>query len=1150
MSLRFIYGRAGTGKSYRCIEEICNKAKENVDHPLVLLVPEQISFRAEKALIQKIRATGINNIHVLSFKRLAFTVFNEVGGITRRHMDTTGKAMVLSKVINEVREELTVFGQVSKQRGFIDTIGNVITEFKRHNITLEVLGDIKEKIKDNPLLNDKIADVSLIYTGFQSKLNSGYFDPEDDLTILYEKIDESKFLKGAELWIDEFSGFTPQQYNIIGKLLKNCKNINITLPYSGDEVESDGDVTNAFYSIYVTENKIRKIAQDYGYYPNNNVYLKINHRFKNSEELSFLEKNYFNVGVKSYEAPCRDIKIFKAQNSYSEVEYIAGDILKLVREEGLRFNDIAVITRDLSSYEDITKVIFKEYEIPYFLDKKRDISGNPLVIYITSLLEIFIKNWNDIAVLRYIKTTFNELSLDEIDLLENYVLQYGIKHKKRWIDESYWKENEKYPDIIGIRNKVIEPLIELSDSLKGKRTIKDTCTNLYNYLIKCNIHEKIEGYIEVFKEEKNLNLADEYSSIWNLIMDLLDQLVEVLGEEVVTLEEFNNVFSMGIAQQEMGLIPPSLDQVIIGTVERIRTQEIKALYILGVNDGVFPKMSNDEGIFNDSDRVTFAESGISVADNTLQQAFAEQFLIYNTITLPQNHLCISYPIADMDGRAKRYSVIIPRFKAIYKNLKEESNIVKNANGTFQMKEVLAKVPTFNKLIEEMRKHIEGEAIHPIWKEVYKYFLSNEEYTETTKKVISGFAYNNAVEQIKSEKIRKLYGNSFSVSKIERYAHCPFAFFVQYGLKAKERKVYSFAPPDLGNFLHKGLEKFSEIVEKENETWGYLEDSFCSDAIDQVIEYLLSMEENSILISSKRHEYVTKRLKRVLLRMVLVINEQMNRGNFKPLGYEISFGSRPEDNYPPIEITLSSGEKLTLEGKIDRVDKAEIQGENYYRVIDYKSGKTELNLNEVYEGLQIQLLTYLDAILTLEKTLNMQDTNPAAMLYLSIDDPLVEEKKSLTEEELKEEILKSMKMRGLVIKDVNVVKEMDSKIEGGGTSSIIPASLKKSKDNEGDAEFSERGTSAISYKGFEALRDHMKENIVKICEDMLSGIIDIEPCKTGENSQCDYCQYKSICQFDSSLGINKYKVPKAKSKKDVLSIIENKMLKEGDERSGE
>lgn len=1149
MSIRFIYGRSGTGKSYTCTEEIYNRVKEGGTHPLILVVPEQLSFRAEKSLIQRIGATGINNVHVLSFKRLAFTVFSEVGGIAHNHMNSTGKAMIINKILQEIREDLSIFGKISKQRGFVDTVSEVITELKRHNVTPEVLGELKEKVVDNTLLFHKLSDIALIYNSFQKKLNTGYFDPEDDLNLLYEKLEESKFLKGAEFWIDEFSGFTPQQYNVIGKLFKVGKNVNITLPYSGKEIRNKEDETNPFYPIFITESTLTNIAQDYGYYPKNPLYLKVNHRFENSSELAFLERNYFNIGVKAFEEKTEDIKIFKAQNSYVEIEYIAKDILKLVREKGLRFNDIAVVTRDLESYEEITKVIFNEYEIPHFIDNKKDVSGNPLVIYITSILEVFIRSWSDVAVLRYIKAGFNRLSIEEVDLLENYVLEYGIKSKKRWTEDKFWRESEKYPKIIELRDKAVGSLFSLQKLLKGEKTVKGITTNLFNFLKEGNVYEKVEQYIEVFKAEDNLLLVEEYSSIWNLIIEIMDQLVEVLGDEEVTLEEFNSIFTMGIIQNQMGLIPPSLDSVIVGSAERIRTHEIKALYVVGVNDGVFPRSSNDEGLFNDSDRLLFQSNGVSMADNSLQQAFAEQFLIYNTLTLPRKYLCITYPIADTEGRAKRYSIIIPRLKAIFKRITEESSIGVEYNKEENYEDLVAKTPAFNHLISKIREYIEEDKIHPIWQEAYRYFKEHENYKEITNKVLSGFSYTNAVEEIKSEKIRKLYGNNFSVSKIERYAHCPFAYFVQYGLRAKERKVYTFAPPDLGNFLHKGLEKFSEIVEGENKVWGNLEEEFFNKAIDEVIEYLVSIDENFILSSSKRHEYVIKRLKRVLHRMVLIIDEQMDRGNFKPLGYEISFGSRPDNDYPPIEITLSNGERLTLEGKIDRVDKGEVNGESYYRVVDYKSGNTELNLHEVYNGLQIQLLTYLDAILTLEKTFKKENTNPAAMLYLSIDDPLIQAKKQLSDEELKEEMLKSLKMHGLIIRDLEVVREMDMTLEEGGASSVIPVTLKKPKKGEEEPEFSDRGTSAITYGGFEVLKAHMKENVAKICEEMLSGNISIEPCKKTSTTQCDFCDFLSICQFDSTLGLNKYNTPKLMSKKDILEVIEEEAKVKGDESDG-
>lgn len=1146
MGIRFIYGRSGTGKSYTCIEEIYKKSFDN-KKPLILIVPEQLSFRAEKALIEKIGATGINNVHLLSFKRLAFTVFNEVGGVTHKYMNDTGKAIIVGRSIEEVKDDLSIFKKATKQKGFVDKIIGVLTEFKRHKITPQILRDLKENVDESSLLVDKLSDVEAIYSRFQDKLNQGYFDPEDNLTILKEKIENSDFLKGSEVWIDEFNGFTPQQYDIIGKLLKVCINVNVTIPYGGYEVVDKNDETNPYYPIYTTEEKLTKLAQDYGYYPKNNLHLSIGHRFKESEELAFLEKNYFNNRGQSFEKTTENIRIFKAQNPYGEIEYVAKEILKLVREKNFRYRDIIVISRDLENYKDIARVIFEEYEIPFFIDDKEDIASNPLVVYITSLLNIFSKGFRDNSIINYFKSGFANLSTEEVDLLENYILEYGIKTRKKWVDENneYWRNTPRYENIVEIKNKGINPIIKLEKELKGKRSVKDICSSIYKFLVDNRVYESVNEYIEKFKKDNNLLLVDEYSSIWNMFIELLDQFVNILGEDVVTVEEFNSVLSMGISHNKMGLIPTSMDQVVIGSAERIKAQEVKVAIVVGVNDGVLPRITGDEGLFNDNDRIVFKNNNISVADNSFELAFGEQYLIYNLLSIASNLLYVTYPIADLEGKTKRYSMVIPRLKALFPNISEDTDILRDEIGETETS-IVGKTPTFNRLIKKLHQYIEKDEITELWKDIYRYYYEEPEYKEKLYKVIGGFTYKNHVEAIDKEKIRQLYGKGLSVSKIEAYANCSFGYFVKYGLRAKERKIYTFAPLDFGNIIHEGLEKFSKVVEKEKVKWGTLDKEFCDRVLNDIILELKNSEEHRILKSSKRYEYIATRVKRILYRMVLIINEQMERGTFEPLGYEISFGFDKDDYYPPIPITLSTGEVVKLQGKIDRVDKTTIDGVNYYRVVDYKTGRIDLDINDVYNGLKIQLLTYLDAILTLEQEHMSKEpviskgegkTMPGAMVYLSVDDPIMDGSKKLTMENLEEEVLKALKMKGIIIKDLKVVKEMDKTIENGGTSSIIPVSLNKPKKGESEAEFSKSNSSVITYEGFNVLRAHMKDKVREICEDMLEGIIEVTPCKNGKSYYCEFCDFSSICQFDETMGVNNFKVMPRRNKKELLQQLE-------------
>ncbi|MGV8983074.1 helicase-exonuclease AddAB subunit AddB [Clostridium sp.] len=1191
MSLRFIYGGAGKGKSTFCLEDIQHRQKEECEKPLVLLVPEQFSFQAEKNLIKVVGSTGIKNVQVLSFNRLAYKVFSEVGGITRSPMDTSGKAMLIHSILQKKQDEFKVFSAASRQKGFVDNVAGAITEFKKYGISVEELNAVKENLGESPLLIDKITDLSLIYGEFDNILNQNYVDPDDDLTRLYNALDEYD-LDGAEFWLDEFTGFTPQQYGIIEKLYKKAKRINITLPLNSSQHSKGMEESDAFYSIKFTEDKLLEIAELTGTSIEAPLELEgnKNHKFKDNAELSFLEKNYFAFPYTPTTEKCENIKLFKGLNSYSEIEHVAKDILRLCRDENIRFNKIAVVTRDLPAYEKLIKAIFAEYNIPIFIDKKKDITSNPLIVLITGAVEIFTKNFSYEAVFRYLKTGLLDIKMENIDMLENFVIAAGIRGKRKWTEDQLWQEKieyyfrdyfiskaaaeelqndienaepsktseieplittepaleseaEKIEATIKILNDTreafIKPLIELNEKLKGKNTTIKICTALFEFLENIKVDKTIESWIETFKSEGAQEQVTEYSKIWNLVNELLDQMVDVLGKEILTLEDFVKILSLGFSKHQMGLIPPALDGVTISSVERIKSHDISALYIIGVNDGVFPKANKEEGIFTDSDRIILKENNVELANDTKTEVFNEQYLIYATITIPSKYLNISYPIADYEGKTLRPSIIISRFKALFKGLIEESNITEYADDLkedHELREVSAKTPTFNGLIFALRKYLEEGYISPLWIKVYKWFQNEEYWKEKSSTMFQGFDYKNEVKMLEKEKVKLLYGekNYFSVSRIEKYEECPFAYFVQYGLKAKERKTFTFSSPDLGSFMHSVLDDFSKLVDKSEIKWADLDKEWCEKNIATIVE-MEAAEGSSgyILNSSPRYKYFAERLKRVLKRTILVIVEQMKNSGFEPFGYEVSFGFN-EGDYPPIQVELSTGEIVNLVGRIDRVDKLLNEGEEFYRIIDYKSGNKDFKLSDVYYGLQIQLLTYLDAMLTNESAISKEPIFPAGILYFKIDDPVIKAKNNLDEEELEKAIMKALKMKGLLLADTKIIREMDRNIEGA--SLVVPASIKK------DGELGSRSSVATAQQ-FNMLLNHVKENLIRTCEEMLSGEIDIKPYKKKDMTPCAYCEYTAICQFDPALKENTYKIIKDRKDQEIWELLCNEATEE-------
>ena len=627
---------------------------------------------------------------MLSFKRMAYRVFNEVGGITAKHMNESGKSMLLYNLIEDYKNDLKVFKKAAKRQGFITAVSDIITEFKKYNITPEIIKNNLDNIEDDNL-KYKMEDLSLIFSEFEKRLHKNYIDSEDDLTILAEKLHKSKQFDNAEIWIDEFSSFSPQEYSILEKLLLKSYRINITL--CTDYLNEGGfvDTTDVFSPIKNTENKLLEIIKDNNIKLDKPVALKCDPcaRFKNSIELQHLEKNMFSFPYKEYKYETKDICMLKTLNQFTEIENTAKDIIKLCREKGCRFKDIAVITGDLNGYENIISSVFLQYNIPFFIDKKREINNNPIIILIVSVLEVLSKNWTYESVFRYLKTGLLDISNEEIDILENYVLANGIKGytwtiNKPWEYKSFSNyeleenvEKELLNKINDIRYKVTEPIISLNESLKRKNTAKEFCEVLYEFLYDINLSDKIQGMIEEFKLEGDIEKASEYNQIWNIVMEVLEQIVEVIGKEKISLKEFFKVLQTGFSEYEIGLIPPALDQVIVGSITRLRSHNISILYIVGVNDGIFPTTLKEEGILNDDDRQFLLDKGLEIAKDTKSVAFEEQFLIYSTLTTPSKYLRLSYPIADGEGKTLRPSIIISRIKKIFTNICEENDIVKS-----------------------------------------------------------------------------------------------------------------------------------------------------------------------------------------------------------------------------------------------------------------------------------------------------------------------------------------------------------------------------------------------------------------------------------------------------------------------------------------
>ena len=1108
MSLRIIYGKSGTGKSEYCFNEIAKLIKK--EKKIYIITPEQFSFTAEKKLMNAIDTKAVINAEVITISRMAHRVLQEIGGNTKTQLTKCGKSMLIYSILNENKSNLKF---LSKSDENIDLSMTAITEFKKHGVLPQ---DLKQEIEktDDQYLKTKISDMFLIYSNFEQRLKDKYIEDTDLLTILSNVIEDTDIIKDSLIYIDEFSGFTYQEYEILKKFIKLAKKVTITVCTDSLEPSLKPD-TDVFYSNKVTVTKLLNSAKEENLKLESSVYLTEKPRFK-TEELKYLEENLFNNRAKKYDKRVENIKLFLAKNQYSEVENVAKNITKLVRDKKLRYKDIAVITRNIDTYSSLIRSIFSQYDIPVFIDEKRDLNQNIIVQYLLSIFEVFSKNFSKEAVLNYLKIGFSDLEDDDIFKLENYCTKWGIKNNK-WKNDFIYGINEENKEEIEYLNKLRKQIIDPLLKLKNKfGTVKETTKAVYEFMQEQHIEEKINKKINELQELGQIDLANEYIESYKIILNIFDEMVLIFENEKLSIEKYTQILKIGFKNSELGKIPGTQDQVIVGDVERSRSHKVDIIFIIGLNDGSFPSVNKSEGFFGDKDREILKNDGIELANGTIENLYEENFNIYKAFTTAEKQVFLSYSSSETEGKSLRPSIIIHKIKKIFPELIEKSDVI-NKNY-----EITNKNMTYQELLENISELKNGNKINEIWYTIYQYYKKQNEWYLKVKQDLQGIDYTNIPQNVNKETIEKLYGNTLngSVSKLERFAQCPFSYYLQYGLKIKEKEELKIQSFDTGSFMHETIDEFFKKVKEEDINLPEIvtDEEKIQELVDTVVEEKIDMGKKYTFVATPKYKVLVKRLKRIVTKALKYIIEGLVYSEFNIEGTEIEFGKKGK--YKPIIIQLDDGKRVEITGKIDRIDTANSEDGKYLRIIDYKSSAKNIDLNEVYAGLQIQLLTYMDAVCKEE------DLLPAGVLYFSLLEQMIKSDKKITEEQIEEELRKNFKMKGLILADVKVIKMHDKSLESG-TSKLVPATLTKSGD------ISEGKTNGINKEEFEILQNYIYKTIKQIAKEILSGNINIKPYNKKGQKPCDYCAYKAICGFDTRMCENSYNYIDRKSKDDII-----------------
>ena len=663
MSLRLIYGKSGTGKTTFCFNEI-NKLLKQGEKKIIIITPEQFSFTAEKNLLKAVNSNAVIYAEVLTFERMAYRVMLEIGEANKTNLTECGRAILLYDILDKNKKYLKYLGKTEKN---LDLIAGMITELKKHNINEKIMQNASHQI-ENKQLQYKLDDIKLLYSQYNDKIKNDFIDENDNLTILYENIDKANLFKDAIIYIDEFAGFTKQEYLIIEKLLKICKQINISICIDNLRTNTNPD-SDLFYPNKIAVNNLIEMARKNDIIIDKEVYLEKKYRFK-TKELNYLEDAFSKNIPKQYKENCEDISLFLSNNLYSEVEYVANRIISLVREQEYRYSDIAIITKEIDTYSGLIKAIFSKYQIPVFIDEKKELNENILVKYVTAVLDIFAKNWSTEAIFNYIKTGFLEIDKEDIFLLENYCKNFGIKGLKRYTEEWKITTNPAYnlEKLNKLREKIVNPILKMKQALSKNKTVKEMTEQVYKFLIENNIYQKMNEKSEILREEGKIDLANTYDTSWNILMKILDEMVLVVGKENISFEKYAALLKVGLNHSSLGKIPATQDEVTVGDIDRSRSSRKKIVFVIGLNDGVFPSVNKNEGLIDDEERILLRKNGMELAKTVTEQIYDENFNIYKAFTTAEEKLFLSYASSNTDGKGLRKSILINKIKKIFPKL--------------------------------------------------------------------------------------------------------------------------------------------------------------------------------------------------------------------------------------------------------------------------------------------------------------------------------------------------------------------------------------------------------------------------------------------------------------------------------------------------
>lgn len=1119
MSVRFLLGASGSGKSRQIYNEIIQASIKEPERNFYLIVPEQYTMEAQRELVTMHPAGGMMNIDAIGMNRLAYRVFDELGISTGQVLEDFGKSMLIKKILCEQQDTLQVYGSYYDKLGFVDEMKSMMSEIFQYNIKQDTIDEIMEQIPEDSVVAGKMQDIRHIYEEFEAFAGERYIVAEQLVELLTRHVGQSKLVCGSSLYFDGFTGFTPVQLELVEKLM-TCAD-DLTFSFTLDDRDQKYEHIKDYELFYLTKTTIKKLteaAAAAGVEIESPVVLPgtINYRLGENRELFFLERNLFRSPYQKWKQPLERIHLTATGDAQDEIVFVASTIRRLVREKGYRYKDIAIVAGDLEQASHIYERVMDEYEIPVFIDANACLKANPCAETIRSVLAVLADDFSYDSVFRFLKAGMTDLSFEDIELLENYALKRGVRGYSRWnraVSENYEKTSPV--NVEEIRQAFMKMFGDIRKVFADKKAVtKDYVEALYDFLLQIHMYEKLEARKNELYEENRINEGDAYGQIFEKTVRLFDKIEELLGDTKMSVKEFYEIVDTGLSDIEVGVVPPTVDRVLFGDITRSRLNHIKVLFFTSVNDGIVPKAPKKGRILSDRDRDILSDCGLELAPSDKQNSYIEQFYIYTILTKPSDHLYISYHKLSASLESMRPSYLLGRISSIFASLQAEEYDAASCMPD-----------TVNRSLRRILRTEEDDS-EDAESRILTRILTEKGFARELTAIYKGRTYRNVAEQLPPETIALLYGRYLhaSVSKLELYARCGFAYFLKYGLRLKEREMYQVDVRNVGVILHSVMEGlFKQVRDTRNNDWENFPEDERMLMVTELVNRAAEESAGDFFEDNARNAYMLQMIERMAQTSAGMLQKHIRLGSMKPGMLEKTFDSA-KDEVGSYLFELPNQIQMSINGKIDRVDVEEEDGTVYIKVIDYKSSTRKLSLEEVLNGEQLQLVTYSAIAYEIEKMIYPdKNIQIAGLLYYSFDDPVIEIESSeidtdteqpefSDQEKLDAERMEKMKLQGFVNESPAVIQKMDHTCNQS-----LPVKL----DKNGDIKKSENVVSADQIR---TIMELTRENIEELGSQIAEGKIAIEPYKNKSNTGCDYCEFKNICHFDVKNGGNQYRRP--------------------------